>query len=450
MDQHPIPQDVTGFQFKLIGNMTLKQFGYVAAGVISAVILYYLPLQGAFGVIIKILFIPIFGGSGIAIAFLPIEGRPVDVMAGNLVKAIFSPNQYVYHKIGRTFSFTEITTTRAQQSATTTQSTAAKKTPVELSKEKQLQAFLQTSSAPKNQMDEKESAFIKTLAAMSPAPAATTIPTAPVAPKLPTAPAATQETADALKKQEAVVAQQLEQAKKDDLAQTTSNPLSPAHQKVALLEKQMQFIHNQKQQVERELAQLKVQLALQQSAPAVPTPPPATNPVAQPKTATPANPTPAPVPSVAQNNGQTPAPAVQPAATTATQPATPPPAAPAQQLVRSIPTDMTKKMGLPHVPDTPNVVVGIVKDSRGNVIPNVLVEVKDKDGNPVRAFKTNLLGQFASATPLSAGSYTIELEDPKKQHTFDVIQITPNNQIMAPIEVTSHDEREALRKALFN
>ena len=111
---------------------------------------------------------------------------------------------------------------------------------------------------------------------------------------------------------------------------------------------------------------------------------------------------------------------------------------------------MNKNAGLPQVSDTPNVVIGIVKDARGNVLPNILIEVKDAEGNPVRAFKTNVLGQFASATPLANGIYTIELEDPKKQHTFDAIRITPSGQIMLPIEVISHDAREELRKQLFN
>jgi len=254
MEQHPIPQDVTGFQFKLIGNMTIKQFAYVAAGVISAVILYYLPLQGAFGIIIKILFIPIFGGSGIAIAFLPIEGRPVDVMTTNLVKAIFSPNQYVYHKVGRTFSFSAIVTKASTPTVAQTKETHARNNPIELSKERQIQAFLHTSMAPKNKLDEKESSFLKAFAAIpTPAPVASTQPIAPkpLATKPTIDPLETKAEEDALVKQEAVVAEQLAQAKKEEQTQPTPNPLSPAHQKVALLEKQMQFIHHQKQELEQ-------------------------------------------------------------------------------------------------------------------------------------------------------------------------------------------------------
>jgi hypothetical protein len=106
-------------------------------------------------------------------------------------------------------------------------------------------------------------------------------------------------------------------------------------------------------------------------------------------------------------------------------------------------------MGL-LAPDEPNIVSGVVKDPRGNVLPNILVEIKDKADNPVRAFKTNALGNFASATALAPGTYTITLEDPRKQQTFDEIKITAANQIILPIEIISYDKREQLRKELFS
>jgi len=172
-------------------------------------------------------------------------------------------------------------------------------------------------------------------------------------------------------------------------------PAAPNHN-TAVISQQITAIHAQKQQLEQEITHLKTQLA-SQKAPPTQTQPPVQDP----------------------------------------------------QHVRAISEAVSKKIGLPHVSDSPNVVVGIVKDPRENILANILVEVKDKGGNPVRAFKTNQLVQFASATPLSPGAYTIELEDPKKQQRFDVIQIVANNQILAPIEVISHDAREELRKQLF-
>ena len=38
MEQHPIPQQISSYEFKLVGEMTLKQFGKAAGGIILALI----------------------------------------------------------------------------------------------------------------------------------------------------------------------------------------------------------------------------------------------------------------------------------------------------------------------------------------------------------------------------------------------------------------------------
>lgn len=410
MDNHPIPQDVTGFQFKLIGNMTIKQFGYVAFGVILAVILYYLPLQSSVGIFIKTILIPLFGASGFLIAFLPIEGRPVDIMVGNFIKALFMPNQFVYHKTGRLFNFSLIASPKPSASKTQINQT----TTTDAQKALQLRQLLQTSHTQKpNKLDERELAFLHTLqtstntgntkptqitqpAPVVPTPQVQPIQIQPPAALAPTGIAPTSN--DALIQQEHLLQEQLAQAKKDEQLQQSASVTAAAHQKASLLERQVQALHFQRQQLEQQLLHLQNQLANQQKI------------------------TQQPSPTKQQQTIQQGQATIQ---------------------------DMTKR-GLPHVPDTPNVIVGIVKDPRGNVLPNMLVEVKDKDGNPVRAFKTNPLGQFASATPLAPGMYTVELEDPKKQNKFNSIQLAATNQILLPIEIISHDAREELRKQLFN
>jgi hypothetical protein len=391
MDQHPIPQDVTGFQFKLIGSMTVKQFGYVASGVILAVILYYLPLAGPFAIMIKLIFVPIFGGSGVILAFVPIEGRPIDLMATNFVKALFSPNQYVYHRQGRKLSFSSVAITQAPVAQKTSGRTADETVQDRLADDKgeKLRALLLNSQGRvKNDLDKKEAAFLNSFTPITPttvaSPAKLTVHIPTPAP-IPITPSPHKEPNEVLANKEKQLGQEVQQ------------------------------VHEQKQQLDKEIVTLQQQLSVQKA--------------------------PAPMPAQTQLP-------IQPAAPIAPKPAAPPTQDP--QHVRTIPQAISKKAGLPRVSDTPNVVVGIVKDPRGNVLSNILVEVKDKDGNPVRAFKTNALGQFASATPLSVGSYTLELEDPKKQHRFDIIQVTANNQIMPPIEVISHDAREDLRQQLFN
>ena len=422
MDQHPIPQNVTGFQFKLIGSMTVKQFGYVAVGVVTAIITYYLPIGGAFGVLLKIFLIPLLGASGAIIAFVPVDGRPIDVMAGNFLKALFNPNQYVYRKQVKKFSFLTVQVSKAPL-----EHTKSSQQPLNAAaeqKNRELQQLLRQSSESKvkNAQDEHEAAFLKSLSqtpsikmTAAPLPKASPVQTLPPLPPVkktplpPTPPPAQQATpSQGITQQEASLEQQIAAAKQQEAATHDTKQVAILHQKTVDLEKQLDTIRAQKQILEQEITSLKGQLMAQKTKVTI---------------SEAASPTPAPAPKREE---------VKSAAH-----------------VRSVPKELNKKMGL-LVSDTPNVVAGVVKDPRGNVLPNILVEIKDKADNPVRAFKTNALGNFASATPLPAGNYTITLEDPKGQNTFDAIQITANDQVMLPIEIISYDKREQLRKDLFS
>ncbi|EKD86655.1 MAG: hypothetical protein ACD_37C00201G0001, partial [uncultured bacterium] len=73
-----------------------------------------------------------------------------------------------------------------------------------------------------------------------------------------------------------------------------------------------------------------------------------------------------------------------------------------------------------------------------------------QDNNPVRAFKTNGLGRFASATSLANGKYILIFEDSKGTNKFDSIQIEAIGNPIIPLEVISVDAREELRRSLFN
>lgn len=88
---------------------------------------------------------------------------------------------------------------------------------------------------------------------------------------------------------------------------------------------------------------------------------------------------------------------------------------------------------LPNTPTVPNVINGIVKDPKGLLLSTVVIIVKDSKGDPVRAFKTNKIGQFALSTPVPNGVYTLELE--KDGYDFDLIEVDVNGAIMQPIEI---------------
>lgn len=83
----------------------------------------------------------------------------------------------------------------------------------------------------------------------------------------------------------------------------------------------------------------------------------------------------------------------------------------------------------------PNVINGIVTDSLGNYIEGAIVVAHDRQGLPVRALKSNKLGQFVAATPLPNGEYTIVVE--KDNLLFDKVGIDLKNEILPPILVAA-------------
>ena len=544
MENHPIPQDVTGFQFKLIGSMTVKQFGLLAVPVVLAFLFYYLP----FPFFIKYPLIFLFGITGLTLAFVPIEGRPADVMIKHFIEAFFAPNQYVYQKEGRAIAFTTINLQKIQQQSTTTPHR-------DNTKDLQLQTYLQNTHVDNNPLDAKETAFLQVLQKYSPAPPPSVVPphqsspfalpihlpkfnlgknsdvvlppspqpqppvpekqaeekhavqplqpivtvaphpviplstpthaqlppvppvqaapimptpfTKPVAPVQQVAPVAVatpprpqihqQEYTPTWAQPEA----HPQIAMPPPLPKTQVAPLSKeAQEEVAA---QLKKMREEKVLLEREVERLRAQAAAAKTpTPAVHVPPPpplqvnvqpiqTVHPAPQPPKSTnpiiaSPPPLPHPIPASAaalhpqsQQMQSVPAPVLSSAQM-----------APATPHVSKIPKDMARSLGLPTIPDSPNLITGLIRDPRGNVLANMLVEVKDKEGNPVRAFKTNQLGQFASATPLMNGTYTITFEDPADKQKFDTIEIHAKGEIIAPISIVSHDAREELRKALFN
>ncbi|MEK7502266.1 MAG: PrgI family protein [Patescibacteria group bacterium] len=396
MENHPIPQDITGFQFKLIGDMTIKQFAFLVAGVILGWITFILPIF----ILIKLPFVLLFVGFGVAAAFVPIGGRPFDIMIANYLKALLNPTQYVYQKIGGHMWFPEF---KKQQEALQTQQVSPDST-------QRLKDFLKSlPQKPKNKLDEKELFFLNSLSSLStggqinqgqqPAPYQQLEKVQLLEKTAPKTEDKKENLEDNLKTEAEVLKKQLEEAK---LAQTFqkmgSAQYETAHVKALELEKLLQEVQSQKLTLENQIIELRKKLEMKNQNVFAPS-------VAQPKIQT--------------------------------------------QTVRRVPKELVKSLGLPLIADVPNLIAGIIKDPRGNPLPNILVEVKDDAGNPVRAFKTNVLGQFISATPLANGVYTISFEDPKAENKFDTIELRVIDEILMPIEIISLDTREELRRSLF-
>ncbi len=94
MEQHPIPQQISSYQFKLVGDMTLAQFGKAAGGIVIAVLI------NATGLVffIKYPLMFIFGAGGLALAFVPFEDRPLETWVISFIRSIYSPTMFVWKK----------------------------------------------------------------------------------------------------------------------------------------------------------------------------------------------------------------------------------------------------------------------------------------------------------------------------------------------------------------
>src|SRR3989338_6323564 len=395
MENHPIPQNVTGFQFKLIGNMTIKQFLYLASGCVISWICYALP----FPIFAKIPLVIVPASLGFSFAFVPIEGRPFDAMLSLFVHALFAPDQYVYGKIGKPIDIyvpiPKKTTARSQIN------------------QQQISQMVQTITKkkiekPKTKLDEKEELFIKTVLAspilVNTKPASTPPPQIismnPVsgstfASQTPTPEQAPQPKKDTpihidkenpeelekeLEKESEYLKKELDQAKEEETATHTV----VAHQKTEELQKQLEEILAQKKQLEEELIALKARFEAQKP------------------------------------RGR-----------------------------RLGPSTNTPKPISSYAPEVPNLITGVIKDPTRNLLPTLLIDIQDQEGNPVRAFKTNVIGQFASATPLPNGRYKITFEDASGRHTFDPAELSATGEIIPPLEIVAIDHRNELKKQLF-
>jgi hypothetical protein len=123
MEQHPIPQNVSSYQFKLVGDMTLKQFFQLAGGFVIALIFYASPLIG----IVKWPFIIISAVLGVALAFVPLEERPLERWIFAFFKAIYTPTEFFWKKTAAPTKFFQDEAVGAPPTTTSTEQEAALK-----------------------------------------------------------------------------------------------------------------------------------------------------------------------------------------------------------------------------------------------------------------------------------------------------------------------------------
>ncbi len=452
MEQHPVPQNVTTFQFRLIGDMTIKQFGYLAGGAILAYISYKLPLPFFFTWPLAITFA--MGGFGFA--FVPIEERPMDIWVMSFIKSVYSPTQFVWHKAP------PAPPQPAQPARAATQPGLTKPTPAP--------AFPTSPTPiphpvnPQTTTGKPKTDILQSLFGVKPSTQITpTLPTLPQQkptggsvlssqprqnpfdwligmfmgkPKPPTGnasffpqntpsvpmPSVTGKHFDlspppiVSRPSPKIIAetQEKEHALEHKVQELKSEleTKTMTESRILELQKQLTEVLGERERMEKELAALRKQVVPPSAPAAAPQKPPQT-----------------------QTHGAAP-----PSAASV--------ASPKQPTVKIITPEGAVRAGLPKLTTFPNVVTGIVKDSEHNLLPGVLVTVKDREGLPLRALKTNRIGQFAASTPLSNGVYFIEIEDPRSRYSFDRVQITFNGTVVPALEIIAKSQKEISRAKL--
>jgi len=94
MEQHPIPQQISSYQFRLVGDMTLKQFFEIAGGALVALLVYSTNLYAIIKWPIMIVCVLI----GIALAFVPFQERPLEKWIVAFFRSIYSPTLFYWSK----------------------------------------------------------------------------------------------------------------------------------------------------------------------------------------------------------------------------------------------------------------------------------------------------------------------------------------------------------------
>jgi hypothetical protein len=91
--QFPVPQ-FTEVEDKIIGTLTIKQFGIIfAAGV-----MVFLGYSASKSILVAVFLFVLFGVPALGLAFATINGRPLYNTIGFFIKFMSSPKILVFHK----------------------------------------------------------------------------------------------------------------------------------------------------------------------------------------------------------------------------------------------------------------------------------------------------------------------------------------------------------------
>ncbi|MCL4397923.1 hypothetical protein M1403_02760 [Patescibacteria group bacterium] len=435
MEQHAVPQDITGFKFKLVGDMTLKQFGELAGGTVIA----YLFFASNWNPLLKWPGVLFFGFLGFALAFLPIEERPLDIWIVNFLKAIYQPTLYVWKKGAVTPAFTSAVSPNPGHVPTNPQPAvmpwpftepqpatkpAAPTPPPPVTPASQPAAPMpQVSPGPVAAPPAP-----KPEAAPSPKPSAIQ-PQAPF-PAAQNGPTISIEDLQKLRDQKMAelqgITKRMEKAQTDlkaDLYKAQNGPrvvtvddlARRRDEKKQADETQLQSLLEENTKLISEIESIKTRIqALAGSD--------TTQLQTQLNNLTTSQRGLSGQISLIQTQLEGKKPEEKPVATQPTP----------DNQVKVVEKPVAREASI-SLTDVPNIINGTVTNETGVPLDSAILIIKDKAGNSIRALKTNQIGQFIASTPLENGTYYLEFE--RQGYVFDVLEITLNGKVIQPLEI---------------
>ncbi len=414
MREHAVPQNVTSYEFHLIGNMTLKQFLELAAGIVLAVIVYRTNLPN----LIKIPIAVVSASIGAMIAFVPFEGRPLDRWFIAFVRAIYKPTEFYWRKTGHIPDF--LTYTPSQKN------TLVDEVDLTPYKRQRIMEFIGTlpANSQLQMIDLEETQRLNGLTSLFDEvevthDVVTAIPLEPEKPSVTLEP-------HVLKPIEQIQDTDLPRAVSipEELTQTEPVQFDPQTIPVSLSPLPQSGILNNDQSFAQQEVVFEAQIQPQDTS------------------------------QLAQSNQQTSQEVIIPGQDTiAVNPQQKPDAnvsnvsnssnsvdifsaaTPIQQVQPTQQATTSNTLPFPKKPTIPNLIVGMVFDPEGKIVDNAIVEITDMEGVPVRAVKSNSIGQFFITTPLKDGGYIVNTE--KVGFHFPNLSLELKNDLVDPLSISA-------------
>ena len=435
--QHAVPQEVFGIQFKLIGELTLRQFAVLAAFGLVAVLIFTsgLPL------LIRWILTLVFALGGVAFALVPFQDQPLDQWVGTLIRAVYSPTRRIWEKSTEAPEFLTLEVpkikTPTEPGVTAEESRRRLKeflagaraveelTPLDIEEQQTL-----------NQINVLARQMI-TAPEVAPAPAfGAEAPAVTLAEKKAPVPAPAKEEEVMEAVTPALPELKFIEVKKVQERPSLASRINWAEQiyKVQRGETASYFAPRKNIRVGRRLTPIAISGSLVYA------------PVRE-RTIEPTVPEAPQLPALASYPQEVPPAPPAPSAEIEPLPILPPPPKeekpipppPAPTILKPKPAPKLKEQKPVKLGEQANLIFGIVHNPAGGALANTLLVVKNEKGSVVRAGKTNEFGRF-QVGPLSDGHYSLEL--PQSPYPFATIKVELTGVKTAELDLRPGNKKE--------